>query len=130
MKRTLLFALLTALPILLLPAGLQAQSCSPGYYNMLDWMTLSAGSSKHFTGNANPLYTVDPSGGLFWWIKGDFGGEGYPWDVQYYDPTYIYQWITELNWNDPKTFKAFATKNDHALDSHLREAGRGGHEVR
>ena len=97
---------------------------------MLDWMTLSAGSSKHFTGNANSLYTVDPSGGLFWWIKGDFGGEGYPWDVQYYDPTYIYQWITELNWNDPKTFKAFATKNDHALDSHLREAGRGGHEVR
>jgi hypothetical protein len=33
---------------------------------------------------------------------------GYPWDVNNYDSSYIYLWITELNWQDPWSFKPFS----------------------
>ena len=41
---------------------------------------------------------------MFYWIKAP---SGYPWDVNYYDNSYIYQWATEYHWNDPTSYKAF-----------------------
>jgi hypothetical protein len=83
-----------------------AQTCDSNHYNMLDWMTLDTATTQHLTGVSNPLYNVLPDGSKFWWIK---GSSGYPWDVQHYDSTYIYQWVTENVWGDPTTFKAFAS---------------------
>jgi len=75
-------------------------------------MTLDTATTQYLAGPQNlPLYTVLPPNGLFgtvttvtvpicsWWIKGDHSGEGYPWDVQYYDSnsSYIYQWITDYD---------------------------------
>jgi hypothetical protein len=114
MNRLSLLVYLSAL-VLILPASLSfAQTCDSNHYNMLDWMTLDAATTDHLTGPQNlPLYTVLPSGGLFWWIKGDHSGQGYPWDVQYYDSTYIYQWITDYDpysYTDPHYYKAFNSK--------------------
>lgn len=108
MKRIILFALLATLVSTLSYA--QAPPCAAGQYDMLDWMTLDTATTQHMTGNANPLYTVLPANNVFWWLKGDYSGQGYPWDVQYYDANNIYQWITEYTWTDPRTFKAFANK--------------------
>ena len=107
MKRIILFALLSALPFTLLPTASYSQSCPSGYDSMLDWMTLDTATTQHLTGNANPLYTILPANNDFWWIKGDYSGQGYPWDVQYYDANNIYTWITENVWTDPTTYKAF-----------------------
>jgi hypothetical protein len=77
---------------------------------MLDWMGLDTATSQHVTGPQSlPLYTVLPANNVFWWLK---GSSGYPWDEQYYDSTYIYQWITDAagSWTDPTTYKAFASK--------------------
>ncbi len=74
-------------------------------YDMLAWMTMqpTLSATHHMAGTANPLYTsVTPS--RFYWTK---TGGGYPWDIQLYDQKYIYLWVTELNWQNPNTFKAF-----------------------
>lgn len=68
-------------------------------------MSSSWSQAYHLTGNANPVYTSYGSG-VFYWIK---GSAGYPWDVNYFDNNYIYQWATEYNWSDPTSYKAFST---------------------
>jgi hypothetical protein len=75
---------------------------------MLAWMTMSADLSAdhHMAGTANPLYTSILSDRFFWTKT----GQGYPWDIQLYDDNYIYLWVTELNWHDPSTFKAFKSE--------------------
>jgi len=64
-------------------------------------------------GNANPIYSsIVPdyannnygSSGYFIWTKSP---NGYPWDVKTFDYNYIYDRSTELNWNDPTSFKRF-----------------------
>jgi hypothetical protein len=111
MRKLILPAILCGFVFTLMPVLSQAQSCPAGDDNMLDWMTLDTATTQHLTGPQNlPLYTVLPSNGLFWWIKGDHSGEGYPWDVQYNDSTNIYQWITDYDpysYTDPHYFKAF-----------------------
>src|SRR3954471_18265560 len=74
-------------------------------YNMLAWMTMdpSLAASHHLTGTANPIYTTVLSDRFFWTKT----GQGYPWDIQLYDDKYIYLWVTELNWQDPSTYKVF-----------------------
>jgi len=82
------------------PATPQAQT-----YDMLAWMTMdpSLSASHHLSGNANPIYTtVQPD--RFFWTK---TGQGFPWDIQLYDKDFIYLWVTELNWQNPNTFKVF-----------------------
>jgi len=72
---------------------------------MLAWMTMdpSLGAAHHMAGSANPVYTtVLPD--RFFWTK---TGQGYPWDIQLYDNNYIYLWVTELDWHNPNSFKAF-----------------------
>jgi hypothetical protein len=74
-------------------------------YDMLAWMTMSPNlaTDHHMAGTANPLYT-SVTGSRFFWTK---GAGGYPWDVQLYDHSYIYLWVTELDWQNPRTFKVF-----------------------
>jgi len=64
-------------------------------------------------GNANPIYSsIVPdyanntygNSGYFIWTNSP---SGYPWDVKTFDSNYIYDRSTELNWNDPTSFKRF-----------------------
>lgn len=77
----------------------------PQTYDMLAWMTMdpSLAASHHLSGNANPIYTTVQSDRFFWTKT----GQGFPWDIQLYDNNYIYLWVTELNWQNPNTFKVF-----------------------
>lgn len=71
-------------------------------FDMLDWMTMDPFGS-HMTGSGTAMWTVmDATHGKFYWVK---GVKGYPWDVKSYDANFIYDTITEVNWNDPQTFK-------------------------
>jgi len=74
-------------------------------YDMLSWMTMRSdlGMDHHMAGTANPLFTHVKSD-RFYWTK---TSGGYPWDIQLYDSNYIYLWVTELDWRNPRTFKAF-----------------------
>lgn len=96
--------------LLLLVASASASPCSSTQYDMLNWFAMENDWSMtyHLTGNANPLYTYrDWTNHRFYWIK---GAAGYPWDVNYYDSAYIYQWATEYKWSDPTSYKAFSTE--------------------
>jgi hypothetical protein len=74
-------------------------------YDMLAWMTMdpTLAASHHMSGTANPIYT-NVAADRFFWTK---TGQGYPWDIQLYDNNYIYLWVTELNWQNPSTYKVF-----------------------
>lgn len=80
-------------------------NCPQGTYDMLDWMTLDSDIrwGYHVVGNTNPMYT-SVAGDKFYWTK---TGSGFPWDVQLFDSTYIYLWITEYSWSDSHTYKKF-----------------------
>jgi len=78
-------------------------------YDMLRWMTMdpSLRAAHHMSGTANPIYTaVMPN--RFFWTK---TGQGFPWDIQLYDSKYIYLWVTELDWQNPRTYKVFNSPN-------------------
>jgi len=96
-------------------------SCPAGTYDMLDWMTLDSNlrGNYHMSGNANQLYTNIGSG-KFYWTK---GAKGTPWDIQLYDKNYIYLWITELNWNNPQTFKKFTNNTNMPLVPRCAKGG-------
>jgi hypothetical protein len=81
-----------------------ATPCLSTQYDVMSWFAMGSSWSTlyHLTGNANPLYTY--RGKVFYWVK---GASGSPWDVNYYDDHYIYQWATEYNWMDPTSYKAF-----------------------
>jgi hypothetical protein len=95
--------LVALLPILV--ASAWATPCTSTQYDMMNWFAMGSSWSQtyHLTGNANPLFT-SRGNGVFYWIKGP---SGYPWDVNYYDNYYIYQWATEYHWTDPTSYKAF-----------------------
>jgi len=78
-------------------------------YDMLAWMTMdpSLADSHHMSGTANPVYTTVLEDRFFWTKT----AQGYPWDIQLYDDKYIYLWVTELNWENPTTYKAFHDPN-------------------
>lgn len=103
MKSLILFlAVCCCAPIFVESAS--AAPCTSTQYDMMSWFTMGSSWSTmyHLTGNANPLYTY--RGKVFYWLKGAFG---YPWDVNFYDDNYVYQWATEYTWNDPTSYKAF-----------------------
>jgi hypothetical protein len=95
--------LLAFLPLLAVSAF--ATPCTSTQYDILSWFAMRSSWSQqyHLAGNANPLYTYRSNRG-FYWIK---AASGYPWDVNYYDKSYIYQWATEYNWADLSSYKAF-----------------------
>jgi hypothetical protein len=74
-------------------------------YDMLAWMTMdpTLAASHHMSGTANPIYT-NVAADRFFWTK---TGQGFPWDIQLYDNNYIYLWVTELDWQNPSTYKVF-----------------------
>lgn len=78
--------------------------CQPGYYDMLDWMTLDADlrASKHL-GGSHDMYTV-LGGDRIWWMKTSSGNT---WDIDRFDNDNIYGWITENAWNTPYDYKKF-----------------------
>ena len=76
-------------------------------HDMLIWMTMRPNlrANYHMAGTANPLYTsITPD--RFYWTK---TAGGYPWDIRLYDKNYTYLWVTELDWQNPRTFKAFTS---------------------
>lgn len=74
---------------------------------MLRWFT-PQDTASHLEGNHNPLYT-SVFHDRFYWTK---SAKGWPWDIQLYDASYIYLWITENGWDSPATFKEFDGKNE------------------
>jgi len=82
-----------------------AKSNLTQYYDMLTWMTMSPTMSvdHHMAGTANPLFTSTTSSRMYWTKT----AAGYPWDIQLYDKNFIYLWVTELDWQNPRTFKVF-----------------------
>lgn len=102
-------------------------SCPTGTYDMLNWMTMNSGlrSSKHLAGTANPLYTsMLPD--KFYWTK---GSNGSPWDIQLYDNNYIYLWITEYAWNDPRSYKKFLSNTNMPFAPRCAQAGFPGSTI-
>jgi hypothetical protein len=89
---------LLALVLLFVATVASAQTCKPNQYDMLAWMAPVQGTVN---GHYNAVF---PQAGTFYWVK---GRAGYPWDVDTFDSKYIYQSITEQDWNDPSTFKVF-----------------------
>jgi hypothetical protein len=93
----------------------QTFSCPSGSEDMLNYFIMGYPNrvdNYMGPGNANPIYSsIDPdyqtsfaSSGYFVWTK---GVSGYPWDVKTFDSNYVYDRTTELNWNDPQSFKRF-----------------------
>jgi hypothetical protein len=75
---------------------------------MLDWMTMDPFGS-HMTGTGTPIWTVmDSTHGKFYWVK---SAKAYPWDVKRYDANFIYDWVTEVSWTDPKNYKKHLGSN-------------------
>jgi hypothetical protein len=74
-------------------------------YDMLAWMTMRSDLSvaHHMSGSANPLYTHKGSDRFFWTKT----ASGFPWDIQLFDKNYVYLWVTELDWKNPRTYKVF-----------------------
>ncbi|HEX6502671.1 MAG TPA: hypothetical protein VF011_05440 [Terriglobales bacterium] len=103
-------------------------SCPAGEYDMLDWMTLDSNlrSSNHMSGSANPLFT-EIAPGKFYWTK---GSGGYPWDIQLYDSSYIYLWITEYAWSSPTTYKKFSYNTNMPLAPRCAKAGFPGSSIK
>jgi hypothetical protein len=90
-------------------------TCPSGTEDILKYFVMAYPNRlNHYMGpgNANPVYTtVEPelgskysTSGRFLWLK---SSAGYPWDVKAFDQSYVYDRSTELNWNDPTSFKRF-----------------------
>jgi len=82
-----------------------AKTTSAQTYDMLAWMTMQStlSAGHHMAGTANPLYT-SRSGNRLYWTKTE---AGFPWDIQLFDSKYVYLWVTELDWTNPRSFKSF-----------------------
>jgi len=74
-------------------------------YDMMNWLMMNStlSATHHMAGTANPLYTSKTSSRFFWTKT----AAGYPWDIQLYDNNFVYLWVTELNWQNPRSFKIF-----------------------
>ncbi len=117
-------------------AGAQAFTCPAGSEDMLNYFVMAyPARTTAFMGpgNANPVYTtMQPDlgaefaeQGIFFWTK---SVAGYPWDVKTYDAKYIYDRATELNWNDPTSFKRFTT--DMPMSRRCVKIGKSGGAVK
>lgn len=103
-------------------------ACPEGTYDVLDWMTMDSSMRRlgHLSGSANPLFT-DIQHDKFYWTK---GGNGYPWDIQLYDHDFVYLWITEYAWNDPRSFKKFLDNKNMPLAARCAKGGFPGSRIR
>src|SRR5213080_1201735 len=97
MMKKLLFLLLFVAMFL---SAASAQVCKSGEVDMLPLM---APQIATLNGHYN---VVVPNVGRFYWVKAKIG---YPWDVDPFDRSFIYQSITEVDWNNLSTYKKFHT---------------------
>lgn len=85
----------------------QTKACPTGQIDVLDWATLDSDlrTSKHMLGNNSSalLYTVVYPD-KYYWLKSSAGDT---WDINLYDSTYIYQWITETGFGTPTNYKRY-----------------------
>jgi len=95
-------------------------------YDMLTWMTMASDLryAHHMTGTSNPIFTHLESN-RFLWTKTT---QGFPWDIQLYDSKYIYLWVTELDWKNPRSFKVFHSRTSGKFNMPLvPRYARGGY---
>ena len=92
------FAYLTLLFVSIMAVLSPAQVCKSNQFDMLDWMVPQ---QAVLNGHYNMLY---PTTGTFYWVKSK---NGFPWDIDSFDSKYIYQSITEQDWNNPSSYKIF-----------------------
>lgn len=123
-------------------ASAQIQStiaCTPshGYWDVLSVMMMDPGlaAGYHMEGMtknqpSSYIYTIwDESQSKVYYVKNP---QGNPWDINLYDSSYVYQWVTELqtwkgvnHWNDPASCKKFNNGSQNATaDNSMRWAAR------
>lgn len=82
-------------------------------FDVLDFVAMADQSKglgfsrqTHNLGAFDLITPPDPVTGVGKWnrIKGP---KGYPWDIKLFDANFIYDWITEYTWGDPRTYKKF-----------------------
>ena len=108
-----------------------------GYWDVLSVMMMDPelASNYHMEGitNGRPsayIYTRwDEAQSKIYYTKNP---QGNPWDINLYDSSYVYQWVTELgewdgvnHWNDPKSCKKFNSGSQSSrADFSMRWAAR------
>lgn len=84
-----------------------------GLDDMLDWMIYADRANTHFFNSSNPIYAF-ASGNKLWWLK---GSAGHPWDLQLFDSSYVYLWITENGdegaWSNASAYKRFGVSHGY-----------------
>ena len=114
----------------------QTFSCPSGTEDMLNYFLMAYPNrvDHHMgPGNANPIYSlvVPDLGtgfapqGYFLWLK---SVSGFPWDVKAFDTNYVYDRATELNWNDPLSFKRF--NHDLPMSTRCVPIGQPGQTIK
>jgi hypothetical protein len=66
-----------------------------------------AGWHVEIAGGGQPTFTSVINNQI-WYCKSE---KGFPWDANSFDDSYVFQNITEVSWDNPKTFKMFASKS-------------------
>jgi hypothetical protein len=88
-------------------------TCPAGQWDMVAISVLDPGlvaAHYHMQGSLNGTQTAykfttwNQTEKKIYYIKNP---QGYPWDINLYDSSYIYQWITEVTWTDPYQYKKF-----------------------
>ena len=108
-----------------------------GYWDVLSVMMMDPGlaSNYHMEGITGGLpssyvYTMwDSSQDKVYYVKNP---QGNPWDINLYDSSYVYQWVTELgvwngvnHWNDPTSCRKFNNGSQNSSsDRSMRWAAR------
>jgi hypothetical protein len=77
--------------------------------DLLDYMMPPEWFRKnvHLVSREHPKYAI-PKQNWLWQVKSD---SGYPWDGNFVGNEHIYQNVTEWGWNNPKSYKQFASKS-------------------
>ncbi len=112
---TLLLSSLASVVVLASYSAAQIKStitCQSGYWDTLSVMMMDPGLAPnyHMEGygpsgpNAYMYTTWDQNASKLYMVKNP---AGHPWDIDLYDANYVYQWVTEVDWNSDSTCKKF-----------------------
>lgn len=132
--KTILLAMLSM--AFCVPLYAQTESCPAGTEDMMNYFTMGYPNrlaNNMGPGNANPIYTnivpdlgeIFASKGVFLWTKSSIG---YPWDIKTFDQKYVYDRTTEMNWNDPTSFKRFNI--DLPMAKRCVQVGQSGQSIK
>ncbi len=107
--------------------GVEAIECPSGDIDVLDWLTLDEDlrSTSHMTGT-HPLYTV-VWGDKYFWLKTPSGDT---WDINLFDSSMIYAWITENeHWETPFDYKKATYNNNLPMAHRCSSPGYPGTQI-